>query len=111
MEDLIENMSRQGDVLIVPSVKAETGHELPRDADGSLTLAHGEVTGHRHRFVESNVEFSDSPRRKTRHLAIVKTTALLKHEEHTEIPVAPGVYDLPRQVEWTDSDEPRVVAD
>jgi hypothetical protein len=37
--------------------------------------------------------------------------ALLKHEEHTEIPVAPGSYDLPQQTEWTDANEPIVVAD
>lgn len=109
MKDLIENMVRQGDVLVVPS-KNEAGDSQNRDSDGSLTIARGEMTGHRHRFLDADVALLDSPTVKTRHLVVVKTAALLKHEEHIEIPIAPGKYDLPRQVEYT-PEELRTVAD
>jgi hypothetical protein len=35
----------------------------------------------------------------------------LKHEEHSTIPLAPGLYRVRRQREWTDEQEPIQVAD
>ena len=42
---------RQGDVLIIPSETPVTGTKLPH-----LTLAEGEVTGHRHRISNGEAE-------------------------------------------------------
>jgi hypothetical protein len=109
MDKTIKNQIRQGDVLLSPTNTDPATDPVDRDTDGSLTLAHGEVTGHRHRFVEPQVYVRPAP--KARHLQIVKTTALLRHEEHTHIQVAPGKYDLPRQFEWTDANVPRAVED
>jgi len=105
-KELINGMVRQGDVLVVPSKNA-TGDEQKRDADGSLTLARGEVTGHRHRFIGDGVALLDSPKVKVRHLTVVAPIALL-HEEHKEIRVSPGRYDLPSQYEYTPSELTRV---
>jgi hypothetical protein len=97
---------RQGDVLIVQSDKSE-GEEIKQK--GRTVLAFGEVTGHAHAFYDNSAKLYQAP--KIRHLEIVKTKGLLKHEEHTKISIPNGKYDLPRQVEWNDDLEPRIVAD
>lgn len=110
MKDLVQDMIRQGDVLLVPTDASSRAAVVKRDGDGSVTLAHGEVTGHRHRLVDDHVALREPEARKTRHLSVVKTEARLLHEEHSPITVRPGQYDLPRQVEYT-PEEIRNVAD
>ena len=107
---LIPQMIRQGDVLAVKVPVLRTGNVVePPAPDGSIVLAHGEVTGHRHRFefMADAKLFSGGP---VRQVEVVKPATLL-HEEHTPPVVGPGIYDLPKQVEWTDANEPRAVAD
>lgn len=100
---------RQGDVLLVETGALEdTAAEQPA-ADGCTVLAHGEVTGHRHRF-ERAAEARALVGTTVRQL-YVRVPCMLLHEEHTAPTVQPGSYDLPRQVEWTDANEPRTVAD
>lgn len=107
---LNDNMYRQGDVLLC---KRET---LPADAApvetaGPLVLKEGEVTGHRHRYeyaAESRLYVAHGG---ARYLSVAGATIDLKHQEHDTIPTPPGVYDLPTQMEWDDSCEPRIVAD
>lgn len=99
---------RQGDVLLLAVAT------LPADAqeqvvEGRIVLKHGEVTGHAHAFYAQPVRLYQTPK-KERFLRVVETS-YLKHEEHTTVEVPPGLYKLPEQVEWTDQDEPRVVAD
>jgi hypothetical protein len=100
-------MYRQGDVLIVSTKAVESGDEEPKDSDGSTVLAHGEATGHKHRFMDDGEVVAS---RAQRQLTLMRTSALL-HEEHSPIEIPAGRYDLPRQVEWTDENEPRQVAD
>jgi len=101
---------RQGDVaLIACDAIPEDATEIKRDADGSLTLALGEATGHRHRFADHGVHLYETPR-KERFLRVVKTSNLL-HEEHTAHEIPPGLYRLPTQTEWNDENEPRAVQD
>lgn len=107
--ELDNTQIRQGDVLLVRVKDVPEGETEKRDSDGSATLAHGEVTGHRHRFTEIHVQVSKGA--KVRHLRVVETEAFLLHEEHTAPKVLPGDYELPKQVEWNDALEPRVVAD
>lgn len=76
-EMLRPGMVRQGDVLLVRVDLAAAAAPLPREADGSTVLAHGEVTGHRHRFApEDEVALHDVPTRPTRHLTVVRTGGL-----------------------------------
>ncbi len=98
---------RQGDVLLVKIDKGDDGEREPLSADGSTVLAHGEVTGHRHRLLDADGVVQT---RANRQLTLMRTTALL-HEEHAPVDVPSGAYDLPRQVEWNDDLEPRTVAD
>ena len=107
---------RQGDVLLVP-VKS-----LPSDAKditphGDIILKYGEVTGHAHRIVverPGQARYWDAGAE--RYLQVLEKVSLL-HEEHDDPSkvdadgILPGIYHLPQQVEWTDDDEPRVVAD
>jgi hypothetical protein len=102
-------MYRQGDVLIVQRTdKLAEVTTVTHDGD-ALVLAHGEATGHKHAFYAApEAEVLASP--KGRHLKLVVNRGL-SHEEHSPIEIPAGVYDLPRQVEWNDELEPRVVAD
>lgn len=99
---------RQGDVLLVRRTDDVEGE--PVIVNGKrVVLKEGEATGHAHAFYQpKRVALSQSP--KGRHLRVVET-AYLRHEEHTEAPVTPGIYDLPSQVEWSDENEPRPVQD
>jgi hypothetical protein len=105
---LDKDQIRQGDVLLV-STKNSSGEAEAIASDGSTVLAHGEVTGHRHRF-ERAAEAHALTGTTVRQL-YVNVPGMLLHEEHSAPTVAPGHYDLPKQVEWTDANEPRAVED
>jgi hypothetical protein len=102
MKKLNAAQIRQGDCLLVRV--GDSADVAP--ADKALVLREGEATGHRHQFMaESRVSFPG------RTQLAVGAPAALRHEEHSPATVLPGLYDLPTQVEWTDENEPRVVAD
>lgn len=104
------NQIRQGDVLLVRRQDDIPVDSQPVEANDRLILKEGEATGHAHAFYRPlRVALSQTPSKK-RHLRVVET-AYLRHEEHREAPVAPGTYDLPIQVEWSDDLEPRPVQD
>lgn len=100
-------MIRQGDVMLMPiAAKAVTKKhtEVARDGDGALVLQHGEVTGHRHRIIETNVcmlrsDVASDPII----LRVLGDSAVdLIHEEHGTISIAPGNYSVIIQEEWSD---------
>lgn len=102
--------ARQGDVLLVQSDEIIEGEREPREG-GDIVLAHGEVTGHKHRFVVGKDAGEVVANRSARQLTLQQTTALI-HEEHETIQIPGGIrIDLPKQVEHTDAMEPRHVAD
>ena len=109
MPELNKGQVRQGDVLLVKVDSHASGDPEPIASDGSVVLAHGEVTGHRHRFERAS-EAQALTGSIVRQL-LVNTPAALLHEEHSPPSVAPGHYDLPSQVEWSDANEPRKVED
>ena len=101
-------MYRQGDVLLV---KREGIHPFdptdpyasPRDAQGRIVLAHGEVTGHAHAIATPGVVAWGM---QNQVLSVPDgVTAKLEHEEHAAIEIGPGVYDVIRQREATDAHE------
>lgn len=102
-------MYRQGDVLIVRvDDNTKCGEEVPRE-NGSVVLAHGEATGHAHAFHNAGVALY-ATKTGERHLRVVATNALLRHEEHAPIHVPPGLYRVVRQREYS-PEEIRNVAD
>lgn len=74
---------RQGDVLLIPTSETVNNTKLPH-----LTLAEGEVTGHRHRITQGKAELYEYAG--TLYLKVRSPTALLTHEEHQPIAIAKG---------------------
>src|SRR4029077_832628 len=72
-------------------------------------FAQGEVTGHKHQFVFRDAEMFRGGAGQV--LRVLKDGAPLQHEEHSPIEFPAGLYERPVQVEHTDEDEPRIVAD
>ncbi|MBE9229807.1 hypothetical protein IQ264_30855 [Phormidium sp. LEGE 05292] len=83
---------RQGDVILIPTQSIE-GEQLPH-----LTLAEGEVTGHRHRISEGEAELYE--RNGTLYLKVLSPTALLTHEEHKQIAIPQGNWTIRIQREY-----------
>jgi hypothetical protein len=104
---------RQGDVfleLIEDVNESELGECVPLEGD-RVVLAHGESTGHAHAISdEGAILFRGTAANSDRFLRVLRPVNLL-HEEHAKIALEPGLYRVRRQREWTDQDEPRVVAD
>jgi len=118
----------QGDIIIElveakPKAAAKVGkidgRETGIDPDGSIVLARGEVTGHRHRFTgDSGVTlFRDDALARDvpselyiGHVKVGLAGADLVHEEHDTISLPAGTYCIRRQREWT-AEQARVVAD
>ena len=122
-------MIRQGDVLVRPTHRHVSPAATPISDNGRVILAYGEVTGHAHEVVDSRVqvaeEIADRPtvtdpdpvpnqqlfeEPDGTRLLVVKGPAVLRHEEHGPISLAPGTYEVRRQVEYA-PDAIRNVAD
>ncbi len=88
---------RQGDVLLIECP------EIPKSArpHPGTVVAHGEATGHSHRFsVAADVTLYDNPESGDLY-AEIKSDVALVHEEHAEIRLTPGIYRIRRQREYT----------
>lgn len=105
-------MKRQGDILVEKvSVDISSMKEVERDA-GRVVLAYGEATGHAHAFKDDHVKmFSANDNSGRRFIVISKNPAILYHEEHAPLTFDPGIYEVIRQREWSDDNEPIQVAD
>ncbi len=101
---------RQGDVLIRKVAKIPEGLRPVPLEGGRVILAHGEVTGHAHAVVgEVQLLAADLEEMEQRFLR-VEREAQVVHEEHGTITLAPGLYEVGRQVEYS-PEEIRTVAD
>jgi hypothetical protein len=80
----IKGQIRQGDVLLTPIDK------LPENLkEKDNILAYGEVTGHKHQLVGTQVQvFADDRRNQ---FAEVKEKSILRHEEHGWVDVVEGI--------------------
>lgn len=100
--------ARQGDLLIERTTAAPKGRPVAPEA-GRLILARGEATGHHH-SVPATAAMLTLDAGGVMYLTIDQLTAV-EHQEHAPIALEPGTYRVTRQREWTDADEPRMVAD
>lgn len=102
-------MFRQGDILLV-----RVDGEVPRgarvvDREGdSVVLAHGEVTGHRHRIRSRDADLYEV---ESERFLRVRGPVDLVHEEHATIELRSGLYKIVRQREYVPSSKPREVVD
>lgn len=83
---------RQGDVILLPVQQVE-GEKLHH-----LTLAEGEVTGHKHRIKEGQAELYE--KQGTLYLSVISEVALLNHEEHQAISIPQGIWMVRIQREY-----------
>ncbi|MFB2768384.1 hypothetical protein ACE1AT_03705 [Pelatocladus sp. BLCC-F211] len=87
---------RQGDVILLPvqhTIQQIEGQKLPH-----LTLAEGEVTGHKHRIIEGQAELYEE--NGTLYLRVYSEEATLAHEEHKEISIPKGTWMVRIQREY-----------
>ena len=115
---------RQGVVLLQQVAKLPKGcTEVAQDGK-RIVLAHGEVTGHAHAIYDHVDERADEltenviarAQAKARLLVApngeryleVTAPVTLKHEEHSAHAIVPGIYHLPRQMEYTPAELLRV---
>lgn len=116
---------RQGDVLLLQVVALPSQCTALSIEDGRLVLAFGEVTGHAHAIYDRCADDTDTEEIASdlekkaiaraqakarlwqspngdRYLEVTATVTL-QHEEHTQHQIPPGIYHLPRQMEYTPS--------
>lgn len=99
---------RQGDIIIKPV------GEIPQESipTKETVIAYGEVTGHAHRFPEGAGAIFEHPATRRRFLRVIPGGLRITHEEHEDIPLPPGDYELIQQREWNwFEEEVRRVAD
>jgi hypothetical protein len=96
-------MIRQGDVLLKGIEKPPSG-EITRCE--VLTLAYGEATGHHHTLYPS-VEggLVDEIIVNGKRFIQVETEFFLRHQEHRELRIPPGVYEIIIEREYDPFDE------
>jgi hypothetical protein len=98
----------QGDIILELVDNVAPGARLPHDPDGTVVLARGELTGHRHGFYAGGVTmFRDDalardmpPWLYIGHVTVSAPSAELRHEEHATIALPAGTYRVRRQQEW-----------
>ena len=85
---------RQGDVLL------RQAKELPKKAKrkADKVLAYGEATGHKHQFTSEFADLYIDVGGKQ--YAFLVETAMLEHEEHANIEVPEGTYEVVIQREF-----------
>jgi hypothetical protein len=94
-------MFRQGDVLFVPRSDVELGKRLQPEADGSLVMAHGELTGHAHRIKKEFVaEAWTGNGGGVAALKVGPGGATVTHEEHKPVNLPEGTYEVRHQTEF-----------
>ena len=87
---------RQGDVSIMAAKKMPKG---ARRVQGEPILARGEVTGHTHRIIEGQVRLYQLAAG-IMYLRVLSEFAKLYHEEHEDIVLPKGDYEVRQQREW-----------
>jgi hypothetical protein len=100
----MSKMVRQGDVLFVPIERLPEGIKLEQ----TKTVAYGEQTGHHHTLVEVDGKarvFSLENNLFTK----VEGDVVITHQEHQELPIAPGLYEIRIQQEYTPEEVRRVL--
>ena len=87
----MEKIYVHGDVLLFSVDSIPAGAELGKDFKG--VLQHGERTGHAHRLTGKETEMFEFFSEGRRYLRLVTETPL-RHEEHKEIRLPKGDYEV-----------------
>ena len=95
----------QGDILIERVDDAPvSGAVIEAGAEGSVIVAEGEASGHRHRLLGAVTMYRDDALAReipaglyVAHVRVDSPTARLEHEEHAPITLPQGSYRIRRQ--------------
>jgi hypothetical protein len=95
----------QGDILLERvEDRSVSGRVVQALEDGSVLIAEGEASGHRHRILGSVTMYRDDalareipPGLYVGHVRVDGAIACLEHEEHAAIALPPGTYRIRRQ--------------
>jgi hypothetical protein len=125
--DTDNRQTRQGDVMQIRGARIENGRLVPlqavpanlkpaaRNEQHRVALAYGEVTGHAHAIHEKGVacftKEGDDIAMAGGGVMQLSEPARLVHEEHSTIPLPPGLYEVIRQREFPRGEISRMVAD
>lgn len=102
-------MYRQGDVLLIPTSGIDLTAGKPiQPIFGRYILAEGEATGHHHSIGADVCDGLFDLAGKTV-LVVDQPAAMLTHQEHGAIAIAPGQYWVVRQREYTPQEIRRVM--
>jgi hypothetical protein len=97
--------ARQGDVKIKMISVIPEGMRKDVKENSEAVLAHGEVTGHKHKVSQGEVNFftvGDSQNMfSPKYLEVISDKAIVVHDEHTEIVLNKGFYEVTIQREYT----------
>lgn len=90
----------QGDVKFVPVAEMPKGKEVKHN--GSDVLALGETTGHKHVITVARPEMMIITVLDGNKFINLLGPAVVTHEEHSDIALAPGIYRIgaEREVDW-----------
>lgn len=102
------NIHRHGDVMLL-QVQALPKGCKEQHRDSEIVLARGEVTGHAHRLLTQAQPAITFLAPDGSIYLQVGETATLTHEEHGTQTVAPGIYLIPQQVEYSPAQIRRVL--
>jgi hypothetical protein len=100
-------MIRQGDVLLKKIDKIPDKTKLEKKNN---ILAYGEVTGHHHRFESPDVVTMVDPKTNTQYVTLGRDS-LLEHEEHENLMIPKGIYEVVIQREFDMAQGVRQVVD
>jgi ribosomal protein L16 Arg81 hydroxylase len=106
MAQKLGRMVRQGDVLYIPVDRIPDGAKL----EDTKTVAYGEVTGHHHTMVELDTKSkAEVYTLEDQMFAKVLGDVVVTHQEHNELVVEEGIYEIRIQREYTPEDIRRVL--
>ena len=97
---------RQGDVLLIPVDFVPTEAVQEDTPEGRVVLAYGEVTGHAHAI---DVLLAKTFHNGEHRYLVVTDGAILRHEEHSPLCLAPGAYRVQLQREYEPAGIRRVI--
>jgi len=103
----MSNQLRQGDVFLLRVASLPVGATKAKLKGPDIVLAYGEVTGHSHRL---SADYASMYKWAGDRLIEVTQPTELLHEEHATIKLAPGIYKVVIQREYS-PDETLIIVD
>ena len=97
---------RQGDVFLERLESLPAVLQPAKRDNGRIVLAYGETTGHAH-IIEADVVTSFVDAEGTLYLDVAEKT-IVKHQDHADILLPPGVYRIVHQREYSPQEIHRV---